>query len=108
MFASTWDIRTFAGREKIHKFLEDRLALNKLRTFNLKEDIPPKFDRPFEDVAWVSFMFEFETEIGAASAVVRIVPLPGEHDLQWKADVIFTDLDSLLGFPLKVGPRRNN
>jgi hypothetical protein len=107
MFALTWDIRTFAGHEKIRKFLEDRLALNKVKAFKLKEDFPPKFDRPFEDVAWISFMFEFETDVGGASAVVRIVPLPGEQGLEWKAHVIFTNLDSLLAFLPKIGPRRN-
>ena len=110
MFALTWDIRTFAGHHKICKFLEDRLALNKVKAFKLKEDFPPKLDRPFEDVAWITFMFEFKTEVGAASGIVRLVPLPGdsEHDLQWKAHVVYTNLESLLAFPPKVGPRRNS
>ena len=114
MFALTWDIRTFAGHDKIGIFLEDRLSLNKLKGFKLKEDFPPKFDRPFEDIAWIIFMFEFETEVGVASAVVRLVPLPSHpeledaHDLQWKAHVIFTNLESLLDFPPNVGHRRNS
>jgi len=111
MFALTWDIRTFAGEEKISKFLEDRLSLNKLKGFKLKEDFPPKLDRPFEDIAWIIFMFEFETEVGAASAIVRLVPLPGsenDQSLQWKAHVIFTNLESLIAFPPNVGPRRNS
>ena len=107
MFALTWDIRTFAGHDKIGKFLEDRLALNKVKGFKLKEDFPPKLARPFEDVAWIIFMFEFETEVGVASAIVRLVPLPDNDLLQWKAHVVFTNLESLLAFPPKVGHRRD-
>ena len=103
----TWDTRTFVGHEKIRKFLEDRLPLSKAKAFKLKEDFLPKLDRPFEDVAWITFMFNFVTDVGAASAVVRIVPLTGEQDLQWKAHVVFTNLESLLAFPPKVGPQRN-
>jgi hypothetical protein len=107
MFALTWDIRTFAGHEKIRKFLEDRLALNKVKAFKLEENFSPKLDSPFQDVVWITFMFGFETDVGAASGVVRIVPLPGEQDLQWKAHVVFTDLDSLLAFPPKLGVWRD-
>jgi len=49
-------------------------------------------------------MFDFSTGVGKASGIARLVPTPSG---EWKAHVVFTNLESLTGFPEKVGPFRN-
>ena len=50
-------------------------------------------------------MFDFYTAVGKASGITRLVPTPtGE----WKAHVVYTNLESLSGFPEKIGSLRNH
>ena len=100
----TWDFRTFSGLPTIAKFLNDRLGLTKPRAFQLREDGYLKLQRPALDLAWINFFFDFETEIGIASGVARLVPTANG---EWKAHAVFTNLEDLKGFPEKVGPFGN-
>jgi len=55
-------------------------------------------------------VFNFQTKIGKCTGVARLVPFPKRADtgdLEWKAHVVFTNLDSLVGFPEKTGHLRN-
>ena len=63
---------------------------------------------PFPDIAWIQFLFTFETTIGLCSGVARLVPtaIPGQ-ELQWKAHCLFINLDNLKGHPEKIGLLRN-
>ncbi|KAF8965605.1 FAD/NAD(P)-binding domain-containing protein [Flammula alnicola] len=103
MLALTWDFRTFSGQEKIQTFLTDRLALCKLHDFSLREEIV-RLEQPFPDLAWISLMFDFLTDVGRASAIVRLVPTANG---EWKAHVVYTNLEGLTDFPEKVGALRN-
>jgi hypothetical protein len=104
MLALTWDMRTFSGQSKIHTFLNDRLALSKLDGFSMRDDYVG-LQQPYPDLAWISLFFDFSTGVGKASGITRLVPtLSGE----WKAHVVYTNLESLSGFPEKVGPLRNH
>ena len=100
----TWDLRTFSGLPTITKFLNDRLGSTKPRAFKLREDAYLELQRPAPDLAWINFFFDFETEIGIASGIVRLVPTANG---EWKAHTVFTNLEDLKGFPEKVGPLRN-
>jgi len=100
----TWDFRTFSGLPTIAKFLNDRLGSTKPRAFKLREDAYLGLHRPAPDLAWINFFFDFETEIGVASGIVRLVPTAND---EWKAHTVFTNLEDLKGFPEKVGPLRN-
>lgn len=99
----TWDIRTFLGSE-IAQFLVDRLRLTNATAFALRNDEYLVLQRPYPDLAWISFMFDFETDIGLASGIARIVPTSCG---QWKAHCMFTNLENLKGHPEMLGPLRN-
>jgi len=103
ILALTWDFRTFDGASRIKKFLSDRLVSTNLKTLKLKDDFLG-LQQPWPDVAWIQAMFEFETDVGIGSGIVRLVPTANE---EWKGHCIFTNLEGLKGFPEKVGPYRN-
>ena len=104
MLALTWDMRTFSGQSKIDAFLKDRLALSKLDDFSMRDQYV-RLQQPYPDLAWISLMFDFSTGVGRASGITRLVPTPSG---EWKAHVVYTNLESLTGFREKVGPLRNH
>ena len=103
MLALTWDMRTFQGQSKILTFLNDRLALSKLHDFSMRDEYVG-LQQPYPDLAWISLMFDFSTGVGKASGITRLVPTSSG---EWKAHVVYTNLESLTSFPEKVGPLRN-
>ncbi|KAJ7676551.1 hypothetical protein DFH06DRAFT_1168458 [Mycena polygramma] len=103
MLALTWDFRSFHGAPAIQKFLSDRLVSSKLANLRVKEELT-SLQRPYPDLAWISIVFDFETSVGAASGVVRLVPQPNE---EWKAHCMYTNLEDLKGFPEQIGALRN-
>ncbi|KAF9444560.1 FAD/NAD(P)-binding domain-containing protein [Macrolepiota fuliginosa MF-IS2] len=113
LLALTWDFRTFEGTPRIRKFLTDRLEATKISNLQLKatsdaQGLAPFLARPHSDLVWVVGMFTFETEVGLASGIFRLVPtMDGQQQLQWKAHCIFTNLEDLRDFPEKVGNLRN-
>lgn len=104
MLALTWDLRTFSGKDKIRTFLTDRLALSKLHDFKMRDDYTG-LQQPYPDLLWISLMFDFENDVGGATGIARLVPTTANGD--WKAHVVFTNLDSLRDFPEKLGPLRD-
>ena len=50
-------------------------------------------------------MFDFSTGVGKSSGIARLVPTSSGD---WKAHVVYTNLESLSSFPEKVGPLRNH
>jgi hypothetical protein len=104
MLALTWDMRTFSGQSKIHTFLNDRLALSKLDDFSIRDEYVA-LQQPYPDLAWIRLMFDFSTGVGKASGITRLVPTPSG---EWKAHVVYTNLESLTDFPEKIGPLRNH
>ncbi|KAH9484751.1 Indole-3-pyruvate monooxygenase YUCCA1 [Psilocybe cubensis] len=103
MLALTWDMRTFSGKERIAQFLKDRLSLSKIHDIKLREQFVA-LQQPYPDLAWISLMFDFATDVGQASGIARLVPSAAG---EWKAHVVFTNLESLTDFPEKTGPLRN-
>ncbi|EGO25706.1 hypothetical protein SERLADRAFT_437430 [Serpula lacrymans var. lacrymans S7.9] len=103
MFALTWDMRTFQSTPAIEKFLADQLKAFKVSAFKLRKDLVC-LEKPYPDLAWIQGFFDFETQVGLASGVFRLVPLP---DGTWKAHTVLTNLEDLKGFPEKIGSLRN-
>ncbi|KAG1753130.1 hypothetical protein EDD22DRAFT_913834 [Suillus occidentalis] len=95
MLALTWDFHTFQSTPSVKSFLTDQLPLFTLSSFKLREDLV-ELQRPYPDIAWIQAFFDFETTVGIASGVFRLVPLA---DGSWKAHTIFTNLENLDGFP---------
>ncbi|RDB27058.1 putative indole-3-pyruvate monooxygenase YUCCA3 [Hypsizygus marmoreus] len=115
MLALTWDFRTFSGIQRITQFLTDRLPAVHPRAFVLRdpEDKDNKaflgLQQPFEDLAWIALMFDFETDVGIASGIARLVPVPSasQGEIEWKAHTVFTNLEDLKGFTEAIGPLRS-
>ncbi|KAG1721001.1 hypothetical protein EDB19DRAFT_2044478 [Suillus lakei] len=84
MLALTWDFHTFYSTPS-----KDLVELQ----------------RSYPDIAWIQAFFDFETTVGIASGVFRLVPLA---DGSWKAHTVFTNLGNLKGFPEENGPRRDH
>jgi hypothetical protein len=103
ILALTWDFRTFEGTQEIKKFLQDRLPEAKPSSFQLKDEYL-ELQQPYPDLAWIQALFEFETDVGLASGIFRLVPT---SDGTWKAHTVFTNLEDLKGFPEKIGPLRD-
>ncbi|EGO00127.1 hypothetical protein SERLA73DRAFT_107112 [Serpula lacrymans var. lacrymans S7.3] len=104
MFTLTWNLRTFQSTPIIKKFLIDQLATFKVSSFKLRKDLVG-LEQPYPDLAWIQGLFDFETHVGIASGVFRLVPLP---DGTWKAHTVLTNLEDLKGFPEQIGFLRNS
>ncbi|KAF9037462.1 hypothetical protein BJ165DRAFT_1558194 [Panaeolus papilionaceus] len=103
MLAFTWDFRTFSGRDKIGKFLSDRLVITEPTHFTL-DTSSVSIGRPYPDILWISLSFTFQTSVGNASSITRLMPTPNG---EWKAHIVYTNLEELKGFPEKIGPLRS-
>lgn len=103
MFTLTWEFRTFEGKHKIRTFLQDRLSTSNLGTFKLNPEMV-ELQKPYSDLAWIQGVFSFETGVGKGSGVFYLVPT---NTGDWKAYVLYTNLEELKGFPERVGPNRN-
>ena len=104
LLALTLSFRKFVGVSKIEQFLEDCSAVAETTNFKLKTPSYAELQRPFPDLAWFQTLFEFETNVGHCSRVIRLIPQP---DGKWIAFTILTDLDGLKDFPSSFA-RRNN
>ncbi|KAG8220803.1 FAD/NAD(P)-binding domain-containing protein [Butyriboletus roseoflavus] len=105
MLALTWDFRTFEGKNAVSKFLKDQLSVFNPQpdTFSLQQD-SVQLQKPYEDIAWIQAFFKFDTNVGHAFGVFRLVPLPVGT---WKAHVVYTNLEDLKGFPERIGSLRD-
>ncbi|KXN81274.1 putative indole-3-pyruvate monooxygenase YUCCA4 [Leucoagaricus sp. SymC.cos] len=99
----TWDFRTFRGHDKIAQFLKDRLPVINVQNIKLKDDYLG-LQQPYPDLAWINTFFDFETQVGIGSGIIRLVPTQSG---EWKAHVVFTNLEDLKGYPEKTGFLRN-
>ncbi|KAI6131196.1 hypothetical protein EDD16DRAFT_1468477 [Pisolithus croceorrhizus] len=104
ILALTWDFRTYEGRDAIRQFLANQLPKFDPSAFTLCEDLT-EFHMPYEDLAWIQAFFNFDTIVGHASGIFRLVPLA---DGSWKAHTVYTSLEGLRGFPEKIEFPRNN
>ncbi|KAF8634275.1 hypothetical protein AX17_004231 [Amanita inopinata Kibby_2008] len=103
MLSFTWDFRTFRGISYISTFLRDCIGSTHPRGFKLRQDFLG-LQRPAEDLAWINAFFDFETDVGIALGIVRLVPTANG---EWRAHTVYTNLEDLKGFPEKIGALRN-
>ncbi|KIM53187.1 hypothetical protein SCLCIDRAFT_1158567 [Scleroderma citrinum Foug A] len=104
ILALTWDFHTYEGKDSVKQFLTDQLPKFDLSAFKLREELV-MLSRTYEDLVWIMGIFNFDTTVGHATGIFRLVPLP---DGTWKAHGVFTNLDDLKGFPEKTGFLRNH
>ncbi|KAJ3553779.1 hypothetical protein NP233_g12569 [Leucocoprinus birnbaumii] len=104
ILALIWDFRILRNSSRqISTFLKNRLPKFSPREFQLREQLVI-LQRPYPDYVFISLMFDFRTNIGICSGIARLVPT---QTGAWKAQVVFTNLEDLLGFPVKIGFLRN-
>ena len=103
MLALTWDFRTFRGTSSITSFLRDCIDSARPKTFKLRREFL-ELQRPDDDIAWITALFDFETEVGVCSGVFRLVPTANG---EWKAHTVYTNLDDLKAFLEKIGVLRD-
>lgn len=101
IFALTWDLRTFKGREKICSFLHSRLDETQ---FGELKFIRATYQTPYPDLAWIVVQFSFETAVNLGRGDARLVYC---KDGTWKAVTIYTNLEGLKGHPERLGEHRN-
>lgn len=97
VFALTWDLRTFHGRARVSKFLQDRLAST---GFGDIEFLSGEYQQPFPDLAWILVSYTFETNVARGRGFARLVYCA---DNAWRAIALSTQLDGLKRFP-ELGP----
>jgi len=102
ILSHTWDFRSFHGAANIQKFLVDRLPSAGMVKINIKPQTPV-LEKPAPDLAWISIMFDFETQVGLCSGIVRLVPTSAGV---WKAHCMYTNLEDLKGHPELIGALR--
>ncbi|KAG6810447.1 hypothetical protein H0H92_011820 [Tricholoma furcatifolium] len=105
MLALTWNFRTFSGLPKIVQFLSDRLGSVRPTAFVLRDDAYLGLQQPYPDIAWINLFFDFETDVGIAFGIARLIP---NANGEWKAHTVYTNLEDLKGFPEKIGSLRNH
>ncbi|KAH7888534.1 FAD/NAD(P)-binding domain-containing protein [Phlebopus sp. FC_14] len=103
MLALTWDFRTFDGPDAVKQFLVDQLQRFNPSSFVLRTDLV-ELQQPYEDIKWIQAFFAFDTTVGHASGIFRLVPLANGS---WKAHVVYTNLEDLKGVRELIGPLRN-
>ncbi|KAI6105040.1 FAD/NAD(P)-binding domain-containing protein [Pisolithus croceorrhizus] len=104
LLALTWDFHTYEGRDIIQQFIADQLPKFEPSTFRIRNDLTQLYV-PYEDIVCIQAFFDFETTVGYASGIFRLVPLA---DGSWKAHTVFTNLEDLRDFPEKIGALRDH
>ncbi|KAI6158823.1 hypothetical protein EDD17DRAFT_1763329 [Pisolithus thermaeus] len=111
--ANAWDYHTYEGRDRVKRFLTNQLPKFSPSTLKLREDLVElqtpfedlvELQTPFEDLVWTQDYFTFDTTVGHASGIFRLVPLANGS---WKGHMVFTNLEDLRGFPEKIRPSGN-
>jgi cation diffusion facilitator CzcD-associated flavoprotein CzcO len=111
--AITWDFRTYSGKAEIRDELVPVIAQSGIRSLQVaQERTPPQFCRR-SGRSVLEGLFDFETNLGRGTGVVRLVQQePGEGRWgeagqgPWKAWLLLTSMLELKGFEEKVGLRR--
>ncbi|KAK7207658.1 hypothetical protein BZA70DRAFT_271873 [Myxozyma melibiosi] len=62
----------------------------------------PVLARPFDDVAFIELNFTFQTKIGPALGITKLIPHAGSY----AAYIVLTSLDGIHGHPERIGAHR--
>jgi hypothetical protein len=105
MLGLTWDFRTLHGFQKISSYISDNQSHAYLHNFKLRSEgnFTPRVVTPVAGVIWIESMFDFESEVGSGSGMVRL--LEDENGV-WKGCMIYTALQEMKDFKELSGVRR--
>lgn len=103
ILALSWDLRTFAGRERIAAGLSDSLPSRPAIELWLADSAPEMFERRAQ--GWtIEAFFTFETPIARCRGHLRLLTDPASGD--WKAWTMLTAMEDLKGFEERAGALR--
>jgi putative flavoprotein involved in K+ transport len=103
ILALTWDLRTFAGRDRIADGLAAWRPARSPSGFWLEDTAPDMFER--RTLGWtIEAFFTFETDIARCRGHIRLLTDPQSGD--WKAWTLLTEMEDLKGFEEKAGALR--
>jgi putative flavoprotein involved in K+ transport len=103
ILALTWDLRTFAGRDRIAAGLAACRAARPPSGFWLEDIAPDMFERRTQ--GWtIEAFFTFETDIARCRGHIRLLADPQTGE--WKAWTLLTAMEDLRGFEEKAGALR--
>lgn len=102
--ATTWDLRTAKGRDKIAAFLDGGHHLTKIAIDGSSPSHAPQVAsfRPDGSVKGIQSFLVITTKHGSGRGIVRLV----ENDGQWEIWTLYTKADELKGYEEPLGPRR--
>ena len=103
ILALTWDLRTFAGRDRIAAGLAAGPPARTPSQFWLEDTAPDMFERRTQGWTIESF-FTFGTDIARCRGHIRLLADPDTGD--WKAWTLLTAMEDLKGFEEKAGALR--
>ena len=108
----SWDVHSLEGRERIERYLKDRLprALIDPRSIRLdeEEDLKPGTFTLSDDVKGVEAAFLFEASVIRGRGLVRLQPVDSSHlngdgldnegERRWKALSVYLTADDIKGY----------
>jgi hypothetical protein len=101
----SWDFRTLRGLEKISSYISENQERVHLHNFKLRSEgkFTPKVITPVDGVTWIESMFDFESEFGSGSGMVRLLE---DSSGVWKGCMIYTALQEMKDCKELSGVRR--
>ena len=105
LVAFTWHIRTVSGADDIKAALRETLSTVRPSKFRVAEKRTAPRVVTRAGVETIEALIAFETAIGQASGVLRLVPAPDDPK-QLQAWVLLTALDEIKGHEERIGKHR--
>ncbi|TXT04290.1 hypothetical protein VHUM_04177 [Vanrija humicola] len=102
VLAFTRDLRNFAA-DKVEEVAKAPRDFTILSTADVGGQ-DPVLETPFPDLSWIKVHFEFDTTLGHASGVLRLVY--NERLGVWKIFNLYTSLEDIKGWPQQLGQHR--
>ena len=103
ILALTWDLRTFAGCDRIAEGLAAWQPARSPSGFWLEDTAPDMFQRRTQ--GWtIGAFFTFETDIARCRGHIRLLTDPQTGE--WKAWTLLTEMEDLKGFEEQAGALR--
>jgi hypothetical protein len=105
MLVLSWDFRTLHGLEKISIYIRENQSRVHLHNFKLRSEgkFTPKIVTPVAGVIWIQSMFDFESEVGSGSGMLRLLE---DENGAWKGCMVYTALQEMKDFKEFSGVRR--
>ncbi|KAK2804743.1 hypothetical protein FQN50_006481 [Emmonsiellopsis sp. PD_5] len=106
MVVLSWDFRSIHGADNIGAYFVANIERAKFQKFEPRSSGPfqPAFKTAAPGLEWIETMFDFETETGRGSGVLRLVL---DVDDKWKAYLLSFTLQELKGFEEPIASRRS-